>query len=171
MVLYNFWYFWGQHRCWTETSIIDNDLFVSCFALPSTILLPTAHIPLFQRTCLLLKILTSGSCPLVCSYVIGPSGGRCLCIWGLKENTSGVYFLLLQASCVKRSETQRYRTGDINYISTLLRFVSELDLNKKKDFTNSCFQNSAPVVCTHLFYKRLSHCQVHTTAFFTEEIA
>jgi len=51
MVFYNFcYYFWSQHRCWTETSIIGNDFCVFYkFALPSTFSLPSPALPLFQR--------------------------------------------------------------------------------------------------------------------------
>ena len=41
MIFYNFcYYFWGQHRWWTETNIIGNDFFVFYkFPLPQTVLL------------------------------------------------------------------------------------------------------------------------------------
>jgi len=38
MVFYNFcYYFWGHHRCRTETSIFANDFFKISLALPSTL--------------------------------------------------------------------------------------------------------------------------------------
>jgi len=48
-VFFIFFYFWGQHCCLTEASIIGNDLFVFYkFPLPSTFYFPLA-LPLFQR--------------------------------------------------------------------------------------------------------------------------
>ena len=43
MVFYTFcYYFWGQHCCWTETSMIDKDFFALYkFPSPSTLLLPS----------------------------------------------------------------------------------------------------------------------------------
>jgi len=48
MVFYNIChYFWCQHFCWTETSIIGNIFFK--FSLPSSHLLPPPALPPFQR--------------------------------------------------------------------------------------------------------------------------
>jgi len=52
-VFCNFWhYFWGQHGCWTETSIIGNDflLFFISLHCPQPFYCPAA-LPLFQRPC------------------------------------------------------------------------------------------------------------------------